>query len=337
MDRLKNNYIWLVFLFSIVGIGCAYLSSEAGLISESVKVMDDHGNIQDIVTVKPAMSSWIWTVVSMFSFSLAISLFISVFVINRLDQAFAREREEELKGIQDAININVFDSLFKTLVPREIFDVFKSDVISNRIVRKNANWLYDFREIGQDGEIELTQTIKYELLNISHECVDDAISAKFDNHATGSGIRRAVCMFEGNEIASFDVEDIKREAPLEVETTKSEDGKVTLTRSPDGYSKLLINVTIPPGKKVDVTVVYISIYSNNYVNDGYFTKYPMINASLTATYPESYDFDIFQALSSELRRTLKEKNRSIYEVKGGILPHQGFVYTLKKRNTDSSE
>lgn len=333
MEKLKNNYLWLVALLTLLGGVLAYYSSEQGLVSELVTVLDNSGKPTSINTIKPSSSAWILSVASTFSFSMAISLFISVFVINRLDKKLAQEREEKLEDIQKAINVDVFDSLFKTLIPAEIFEVFKSDVISNKIVRKNANWIYDFRENGNNQEIELTQTIKYELHNVSHESVSDAIHATFDGHGLGNGIRRAVCMFEGQELASFHAksDDVSRTPPNEDKTVTSEDGKVIITRTPNGHCNLTINVTIPPGKKIDVTLVYLTLYDNFYVNDGYFTKYPMINATLTATFPKEYEFEIFQALSSEMQRTLNEENRSIYEVNGGILPHQGFIYSLKRK------
>lgn len=331
MENIKNNYLWFVLLLSVIGGILAFYSSESGFVTEQIITLDAQGNQQTFSALKQSPLAWILSVASTFAFSMAISIFIAVFVINRLDKALAKEKEKELKTIQEAINVDIFDSLFKTLVPEEIFEVFKSDVISNKIVRKNANWIYDFTETGQGEEIELVQTIKYELHNVSHESVQDAISATFDGHGLGNGIRKAVCMFEGQELASFDAQDINKEPPQKEEKITSKDGKVNVTRFPNGHSKLLINVEIPPNKKIDVTVVYVTLYDHFFVNDGYFTKYPMINASLTATYPEEYDFEIFQALSSELKQTLKQKNRSIYEVQGGILPHQGFVFTLKRK------
>lgn len=331
MRDIKNSYLLYVLILCIVGGVFAYLSSEAGFVTQQITTMDTSGNKNIITVLKPATNSWVLSVVSTFIFSMAISIFISVFVIKKIDIMISKEKEDDLKAIQKAINVDVFDSLFKTLVPAEIFEVFKSDVISNKIVRKNANWIYDFRETGKDEEIELVQTIKYELHNVSHESVQDAISASFDGHGVGNGVRKAVCMFEGQELAVFDVEKMQTNASGEETINTSIDGKVTVTRYPNGHSKLVINVEIPPNKKIDVTMVHFTLYDHFFVNDGYFTKYPMINASLTATYPESYDFEIFQALSSELKQTLKQKNRTIFEVEGGILPHQGFVYTLKRK------
>lgn len=330
MKRLQENYLWIVFALSLLGAVLAYYSSEAGYVTQVLKTLDSSGHQIDNISIKPSPLSWILSFAATFAFTLAISVFISVFVSKRIDRAFAGERDEELKALQDAINVNVFDSLFKTLVPVEIFEVFKSDVISNKIIRKNANWLYDFRLHGDQGEIELTQTIKYELHNISRTSVNDAISAKMSAHAVGSGIVRAVVFFEGSEVASFSAKQISRGPPDKTETMNSSDGKVRITRHEDGVIDLLISVEIPPGSKVDVTVIYVTIYGDNYVNDAYFTKYPMVNASLIATYPEGFELEIFQALSSELRRTLHEKNMSMYEARGGILPHQGFVYTLRK-------
>lgn len=333
---IREKYLWIVVGLVTLGLITAYCSSSIGYVTEVLKTLDGNGNMESLTILKQPLLSWILAAFSTLLLTLAISLFISVFVINKIERSFASEREAELKKIQESININVFDSLFKNLVPEEIFSVFKSDVISNKIVRKNADWLYDFRLLNTPGEIELTQTIKYELHNTGHSDEIDAISAKFDAHAAGSGITRAVCMFEGREVASFKTDDVKREPPDDIEECRSTDGNVLITRYPDGNSTLKITATIPAGKKIDVTLIYVTIYCNDYVNDGYFTKYPMINAKLTATYPQEFEFDIFQAMSSELQRTLNERNRSIYEVTGGILPHQGFVYSLRRKKAKNN-
>jgi hypothetical protein len=146
------------------------------------------------------------------------------------------------------------------------------------------------------------------------------------------GTRKAICMQDGVESVSYTADDIVRETPKQEERERSEDGKVLAIRKPDGYTNVHIDASIPPGKVVDVTLVYVTMYENNYVDNGYFTKCPMVNAKLTANYPEEYEFDLFQALSSELEPTLKLANRTIHEAKGGILPHQGFVFSLKKKN-----
>lgn len=332
MDNLKNNYLWVVVVLIAIGAWFAYLSSQTGFISVQTSILNSSGEISKVTQIQQSAKGAIYSISSLFLFSLGASIFISLFVSNKIEAQLAEEKENELRKIQEAINVDVFDSLFKKLVPEEIFRVIKSDVINNKIVRKDANWIYDFRELEHDKtKIELTQTIKYELHNVSHEPINDAINAVFDAHGI-AGLRRAVCMLEGKVSSSYETPSDTFEIPDKEVIEYSDDKTVTITRTPDGYTKVSIDVNIPPSKKIDVTLVYITIYENNYVNDGYFTKYPMINATLTATYPEDYEFDIFQSLSSTMQKTLSEKNRSIYEVKGGILPRQGIVFTLKKAN-----
>lgn len=332
MDRLKNNYLWLVAALAVVGALLAYISSESGYVTQQLTILDANGKAETIVSIKQSAAALWLSIASTFVLSVAISVFVSVFVIKRIDDALAEERTKKLDQIQEAISVNVFDSLFKTLLPKEIFDVFKSDVISSKIVRRNANWIYDFKKGDAPGEIELVQTIKHEIHNIGHESINDAIKAKFDGVGSRGGIRRVICLSEGKVLASFEAPSIGGDV-LRHPADKTDMSGVDIHNADDGVTHLLISIAISPGKKVDVTIVYSTIYENNFVHDGFFTQTPVIGASLTATYPEDFEFELFQAMSSELQLTLREPNRSMYEVGGGILPHQGYIYTLRKRAT----
>jgi hypothetical protein len=83
-------------------------------------------------------------------------------------------------------------------------------------------------------------------------------------------------------------------------------------------------------------MVIKQVYSADNIYDTYFTRFPIINATLTASFPDGYEFELFQSLSSELSATLSESTRSIYEARGGMLPGQGFVYSLKKLRQSTS-
>ena len=263
--------------------------------------------------------------------TVGVSVFVSIFVSKKIEAHLAAEKQAELENIREAINVDVFDSLFKRLIPAEIFTVFKSDVIGQQIIRKAGSWIYDFKEIPHsNGRIELIQTVKHELHNIGHHSVDDAVSAVFDGHR-GSGLIKAVCTEGNGVVANFDETDLEGVDIQGEYEYVSPDGKIKIVRDENGYTTIKIGVTIPSGGKVTVTQVYRNIYDNYSVNDGYFTKYSMIDASLTATFPRGYEFDIFQSMSSVLTRTLEAEDRVMYELKGGILPHQGFIYILKKK------
>ena len=52
-----------------------------------------------------------------------------------------------------------------------------------------------------------------------------------------------------------------------------------------------------------------------------------------ATYPPEYELKMLQSFSKTLECTLEEPGRSIFETKGGILPRQGFLYSLEPKAT----
>ncbi len=99
--------------------------------------------------------------------------------------------------------------------------------------------------------------------------------------------------------------------------------------------KIRARVAIPAKDYVKVTIVLLTEYHKEEVSDYYASRYAVINASLTAQFPPSYEFDIFQSFSTEMRLVIDEDNRRRWELDGAALPHQGFQFFLKKKTQNS--
>lgn len=328
-EKLVANYIVVILVLVGVGLILAFLANRAPLSTELVSVPTSTQEVETLTMLRRSTAAVVCSIASVFLFTLAISVFIAVFVTTKLEAAIHEENEEELKRLRESIHADIFDGLFKKLVPKEIFSVLKADVISNRVLRKNAHWMYDFKEVGGELDLDLIQTIKYELHNTSHRPLKDAINSKCEVLYEG-GLQRIVCMLDGKEVLSheFSPEDF-RVGPEE-KYSEVCDGSIRISYLGEGVYGISADVEIPPGRHIDVTQVYKHSYRGECINDGYFTQYPLINATLIATYPPGYNFTIFESLSTPMHETLSEAGRSIFELEGGVLPHQGIVYTLKK-------
>ena len=333
MNKILEHFIIIVFVLASLGTFLAYKATQASFISESVRVLDDSGQTTSKAMIKQSPKGAILSILSAFAFSLAISIFISVFVCRKLETSLHAEKQKELRSLQDAINSDVFDSLFKKLVPDEIFDIIKTKVIGNRIIRKNANWIFDFSEADDGNSIKLIQTIKYELHNVSHEKLSDAIDSLYETHDS-CGLQRLQCRLDGKEVLSYPTHSGDMTSSSTTIDNAMQKETVKIIPQSDGLVSIRATVDIPPSRHIDVTQVYKTIYMNSCVKDGYFTKYPLINATLTANYPDGYAFSIFQAFSTLMQETLREPGRTIFELSGGVFPHQGFVFSLRKKPTE---
>ncbi|MFS0518611.1 hypothetical protein ACEYW6_28490 [Nostoc sp. UIC 10607] len=306
--------IYFILIISLIlGISFDIWSQNYNLVSKEISIIES-GNLvkKNILSNHPV--GRIAEVLSNFFYGLSASIFILVFIQNRIDAKEQEQRENNLNQINQAININVFDSLFKTLIPIEIYEILKKDTINNKILRKNAIWIYDFKEF--QGKIELIQTMKYQLHNTSIEEVLNPFIITFKKTPTAinSSLEIARCQLEGQLLFEWDTKDKTQTKGVKKET----------------HEEIIFELKIPAKKYVDAYFIFKTIYEES-VTDFYSTRYPIINADLTVTFPEEYEFEILELMSTDFKCTLCEKNRHFYEIRGGILPYQSFLYFLKKK------
>lgn len=318
-DKLKSNYllICIVILFSAMALGYLTFSIEMQL--KTIKYIDTNGKIVSKEILSFPIQYYLYNLLSVFLFTLSASIFISVFIINRIEIAQKEKLKDEIKELRNAVRINVFDSLFKKIVPDELFHIIKKDIILNKIIRRNAKWIYKFTETSEN-KIELEQTLIYTLQNLSDKELNDPIIAEtIEGHQV---IKFASCTDENDQVDIFyDHNKKDNKANVRVE----------------GDRKIIrFTVIIPKRKHVVLNLVLSTIYSSN-LQDEFFTKTPLINAALIATFPQNYKFSIFPMSSSEFNCTLKNDTQHIYEIKGALFPYQGFVYYLSKKNSLNNE
>lgn len=320
LEKLRSNYVLICIVLLSVGAASEYFGSNIDPTFKAISLIDDTGQVikKDVLSFPVAYS--ILRIVSGIFYTIAISIFVSVFITDRIEAGLHKEREHDLEQLRKAVNIDVFDTLFKTIIPEEIFAVIKSSVIETRTVRRNADWIYDF-SVSEQGVIDLRQTISYELHNISSEEISEPTKVDFSTFGDITQyLEKARCEVESRIIVIFDKDDPTRNVGIKI--TKNDELEKTFIE---------FNVIIPPRKHGYVTMVFRNRYKHS-VQDEYFTKTALINGSLTANFPEDYEFKLYSDMSAELRCIGDEKSRKRYKLKGAILPHRGYVYYLYKKD-----
>lgn len=323
METLKKYYLFFSIALVLVGVALDYISSELAIQYFQVKSIDgDKIVTKDIYKYSPIFP--IIKPISTSFFAIGISVFVAFFITRRIEEYEKEEKNKELELIRQNINKDVVSAVFKTLIPEELHAVIKKDILTAKLIRRNAKWIYDF-SLKEENKINLRQTFKSELHNIGDTIYDKPF--KFI-YATGDYpevfLESATCESNKEIIASYNAYNSCENKNINVsrEQEKGIGEKVTV----------LINLTIPSEKYVVLTLVTSQEYSKKEIIDGYFTRHAIINIELIATYPENYCFNVFPSFSSELRLTSKIKGRSIHELKGAVLPFQGIMYTLKPEN-----
>lgn len=256
-----------------------------------------------------------------FLYGLAAAIFITVFIANKLQKSQSDKRQTELEALNSAVSLNVFDSLFKTIIPAEIFKAIKQDVIENKVIRREAKWIYDFSI--KQNKIVCRQTTRYELHNVSQNQVSDPVKLELDS-VGGEDYRiiLAECLSNSGEIlVHYDNGDEATKKNVHIEKN-------------GGRMSVSYTVGIPPESHVEYKTVFERSFSGDVV-DAQFTKVPVINADIIVNYPTGYDFDISPVMSTKPRLITHNPQQKIYRVDGGVLPFQGFMFYLVRSKLPS--
>jgi len=262
------------------------------------------------------------------SMSALIGILISVLISKTIEQQRVEQEKRDielkknanefyLRQLNEKVNESVFDALFKRIIPKEIFQVLKRDIINSDIIRHDSDWFLDFTVDGEN-KIILKFTNRYKAYNNCDKEIINPVSRLIStNHNTESHLEKVMCTLHDVILVNYDSQNPQDNNGVRIEIID------------ENVKRIHYDLKIPANHYVEYTTVFVNKYTD-YVQDEFFTSLPQIDLNIIATYPSGYNFRIFPLLSSELKLKLNEKNRSIYKVEGGILPNQGIVYYLDK-------
>lgn len=331
---IKLIYIVISLLVLLLGIGCDLYSKSLEPQPQTISVIKD-GSIVEKNILSPQPISIITGIASIFCYGLSASIFIIIFIESEINRVQQKRQKEQLENFQESINQNIFKAIFETVVPKEIFTILIRDIIGNNFLRKNANWRYDF-EVNND-ELILTQRFSYELHNISSVTITNPLTinfARLSKHEE-SELIKASCIINGITYDYYDSKEPKQKKGVSI--NKSKKTSSPINNSDKDIESIDLKLTIPPETYADITTIIQTSFRNyrsDEVIDFFGTRYPIINGRLTVTFPLEYDFDIVSYLSTPFKKIepSSTEREYVYEFKGGVLPYQGFLYSLQKKS-----
>ncbi|MEN5242866.1 hypothetical protein [Pseudomonas atacamensis] len=319
---VKEKYFYLVCVVVVVclAFGLDLISSNVAVEISNKVILNATGD--KVTSLEATFPLWYQVVglLKNFLYGLGAAIFITVFIANRLQKTLHEEKQEELNKLNDAISVNVFDSLFKAIIPEEIFKIIKREIIQNKVLRKEAKWIYDFTLRGD--VIICRQTTRYELHNLSNEEVSNPIKLNLD--ALGGSIYNLVsaeCHSQfGEVLVKYYPDDTSKNINIDVER---DGNKLTVSYS----------VKIPAKSYAEYNTVFEKSYRGD-ITDAQATKVPVVGADIIVNFPEGYHFDISPLMSTVPRLISESSIQKIFRVEGGVLPNQGFIFYLVKKEID---
>lgn len=319
---MKFQYHGLCILLLVLAFGSNYYSATIPLESREVAHLVNGQIVKTDLLVEPT-SARMSELLSVFLFTLGAAIFVSVMVTSRMETASVADEARRLKQIQDAVNIDVFETLFKKIIPEEVFAAVRDGIIQNRIIRRDMNLIFDFFE---DAEgIGLRQTFRFDILNTSTEPIENPLCVIQDDSVPEDDLESADFRINGSIVAKFRRDDSEQSHGLEIKRLGPHERATSLSFS------------IPALSVVHAQLIFRMKFSGRDVHDAFFTNYPVINMNLVANFPPTYEFQIFQALSTPMQCTHSGKRRVMFEGKGGILPQQGFAFLLRRKAEPAME
>ena len=287
MDYKNIGYLLLVIIIAAVAFTLDVISSSVDVSLSTKTILDQSGSKVSSLQVTYPLWHQVIGLTKHFLYGLAAAIFITVFIANKLQKNQQDEKENELNKLNQLINVNVFDGLFKTIIPEEIFKVIKQEIIESKILRREAKWIYDFSF--KNGKIVGRMTTCYELHNLSHHPVIDPIKLELDTLGGQEyKIISAECLSKDGEVlVQYSPDDHDNNKNVEIDHTGI---KTTLKYS----------IEVPSDSYVEYKTIFEREYEGDIV-DSQATKVPVVGADIIVNFPESYHFDHLLTHKSDIR------------------------------------
>ncbi len=300
------------------------LSSNQSLVYKEISYLNSDGIKENSLIIDKPILKRFYDIGVYLSFSLAFAIFISTFISSKLKEEQLKSKKAELESLKDNLYKDIHNALFQKIIPKELFQTVKDEIINAEIIRKDAEWILDF-SVDDNENITCRLTSIMKSYNNTNQIIKNPISAVIANHnPSDTSIEKVICSIKGKQTVYYE------------KNNKPEENKgVEIEKIDDKMHKIHYDLEIPPNNYVDYTIIY-KIEHSKRLQDEFFTWLPVINLKIIATYPPEYNFEIFSMLSPSLELKVKDDDRSIYEAEGGILPRQGIVYYLDKKTTHNN-
>ncbi|WP_221031478.1 hypothetical protein [Actomonas aquatica] len=299
------NLCLIAILIIVSGLILDFKASSAELEFSQISRFGEAGEkiVENVVSV-PKNARILTFVASALNAS-GISILISILVISRVEESQ-----------KDSLNRELFSSVFKRMIPEELFTVIYDDILRSPVIQRDSHWHLNY-SILADSDILLTRTATYTLHNISNQPFEDSMKSMFVKKAEHESIGLVRAQWKSNGIVVVDYDAEKPGMDKGVE--KSEQG---------GKTYLSYPISIPAGGQVSATLV-IKSTSKRGANDAMFGNRPIMDLRVTANFPERMKFSYHPSTSSKIECLDSGSTSASLKACGAILPKQGIIFMLE--------
>ncbi len=335
IDVLNKTFIkryWVALIFLIAGLVISGIIIDVNFSSgfiESTKI-----SVFNTSGVPTVTDSYVfkydypyYKAYSSFLYTLAMSLMISIFILKVIQKDDDDQRKREDDERKTELFKDVFKGVFDRLMPSEIFDVVKSDILEANIVRKKVKWTFDF--IVEEDKITLFRNVMYEAHNLTSEDCTEPFSYIFSSSD-----------YSSTEIEFLKWHDIKDRGTTQV-AYNNDRGSSQLIHESLGtdVEKVTKDIEVPCDKVIFINFKSKEVYKSctNYLHETHFTSACSIGWELQVNFPKGYEFSMIPVFSGTINTIVDNEDRKEYTYDGAILKGQGIEFILSKKPDEISD
>jgi CheY-like chemotaxis protein/nitrogen-specific signal transduction histidine kinase len=327
--KLRSHFLWLFFAIIIIGAIFNYMSIIQRPVISDTKISDEYGRVKEVYK-RIIFSNWhhVFSIASVIFYTTGISVFITVFVSNKIESYERRKFEIKVAELQNSIAKSAFESVYNMLMPDELFKCIQDEIMHKKVVRKNAYWDYRF-EITNDNKIICERKFSYQLENIGRSKTENPVEMSFTHDDDSvSKLIYAISKHRDRTISTYNVDKPEDHFGLDI---RKEANRTTVKFKGD----------IHPGTEncLFVSNIIRKEYTS-FIQEVFFTRLPTIDGTLLIQYPNTLTLNFIPSTSSEFKKhedpPFHDKKIVIYQFQGGVLPKQGFAFMLNRKKTEES-
>lgn len=308
---VEKYWIYIILVTLICLASGMYIETnftDGNIISKQITIFDNNESkivnnyvFQSHHTLAKPLSS--------FLYSFAMSLIISLFILLVIQKSDHEKRKEELFQ-------SVFQGVFNRLVPNEIFDVIKRDILEANIVRRNVKWIYDFKI--ENEALVLYRNVMYEVENLSNRECTELFSYIFSK-----------TNYSETKILFLKWHPVGKESTTEV--LYDHNGVFDACNVDTNFSQVKHEIKIPHDQRIMINFKSQETFKSlDFLHETHFTTACSIGWELEVNYPKEYSFSIISMFTPKLHPIVDDVERKKYSYNGAILKGQGIEFTLSK-------
>jgi hypothetical protein len=276
---------------------------------ETEQIIDVNGNRKDYTVMKYSPEYKYPKALGEFFYTLGIAVLIYLLIEHTLSNYENNRREKELEEKRDKINKDIFEGVFKKIIPEALFEIVTNDILYKEFIRKNVKWEYEISEDPNNRGYNLEQMIIYELCNITSSKTVFPLTISIQHTEENNAF------FEAIEVQTMD-------------------GKKVPVSPVDRGGERKLNLDFEPGQTLKI-IHHLKIeYSGYHVIDCHFTNYSIVGLEIRVRKPADCTFRPVPTFSCAMQVLKEDHNTIIYKPVKGLLKGQALVYLLDKQHIE---